>query len=344
MDKGGTSRDVKGWLITGAIALMFVGLLFSRFLLSAGSLLFFLFACIPTGRSAPMPPAAQRRYYFLLPVLFLVPLISGIWSANFIEWWARTQVKLPLLIFPIAFSFSGNFSSVQKKWISVFFSAVILCGSGWSLLKYLGNVTELNNSYHYAGVIPTPMDDDHVRFSWAVLIAILLLVKLFLDNQVKRGAERVLLLLLIVWLVVYLHILAAKTGLAGLYIAAAVLLVQQLGKTGKRKWLPAGILLLVLLPLIAYWLLPSFHNRIHYLLYDFEQYRQLHFPGGLPDGARVLSWIAIYGALYSNGTALITRIHPCTTGFFPVTSSCCMPAPVAYRGCFYLPQRFFTRC
>ena len=43
------------------------------------------------------------------------------------------------------------------------------------------------------------------------------------------------------------------------------------------------------MPLIAWIFLPTFHNRVQYILYDFQQYSSGYFEGGFPDGARVLS-------------------------------------------------------
>ncbi len=291
MHKVTISPPLKDALVATALVLLFGGFLFSRFLLSAGTILFILFSCIPVNRAAPPLSNSYKQYYVLLSLLLLIPFLSGAWSIDKVEWWARTQVKLPLLLFPLAFWRYGSWQPQYARWLGYFFIAAITAGTAWSMIQYLGNTTALNNSYHYAGVIPTPMDNDHVRFSWAVLIAILLAARQIYTQKEQAKVEKTAQVVIITWLVIYLHLLAAKTGLLGLYLSGGILMVQQLYRPGRVKWLLPGLITAATIPVLAYWLLPSFHHRIHYILYDFEQYTQMRFPGGLPDGARVLSWI-----------------------------------------------------
>jgi O-antigen ligase len=272
-----------------ALVILLGGGLFSRFLLSAGSGLLVIAACWPR-RSGSSWARTDQWYAVLLATLFLWPLISGIWSSDTTEWWKRVQVKLPFLLFPLAFWRMGDLPPVFKKYAEYCFIAAVLVGTGWSCSQYLGNFAAINDSYHYAGVLPTPLDDDHVRFSWAVLIAILLLARRLLHAPPALQPEKWILGVILVWCIAYLHLLAAKTGLIGLYLAAIVVLMQQL-RRGNRKIGLLAVFLLLLLPVLAYWGLPSFHHRIHYIVYDFNQYSRGVFPGGRPDGARVLSWM-----------------------------------------------------
>jgi hypothetical protein len=43
-----------------------------------------------------------------IALLFAVPLVSGLWSSDTTIWWDLLRVKLPLLLFPIAFAAPGN--------------------------------------------------------------------------------------------------------------------------------------------------------------------------------------------------------------------------------------------
>ena len=51
----------------------------------------------------------------------------------------------------------------------------------------------------------------------------------------------------------------------------------------------AAIIAVIILPVLAYYLLPTFHNRLNYVLYDYQQYSRGNFAPGFPDGARVAS-------------------------------------------------------
>jgi O-antigen ligase len=98
-----------------------------------------------------------------------------------------------------------------------------------------------------------------------------------------------------IWLIVYLHLLGAKTGLILLYGAFFYYWWRRYGRnTGKSPLLVgmgaiAGMALVAFLSIKS---IPMLQNRIYYTLYDFNQYMHGAYIDGLTDGARVLSWNA----------------------------------------------------
>ncbi len=56
-----------------------------------------------------------------ISLLFFIPFVSGLWSNNVEEWARIIQVKLPLLLFPIAFAGSWRLSENQYKSLAIFF-------------------------------------------------------------------------------------------------------------------------------------------------------------------------------------------------------------------------------
>jgi hypothetical protein len=106
------------------------------------------------------------------------------------------------------------------------------------------------------------------------------------------------------WFIIYLHVLAARTGLLVLYLSLAVagghyLLV-------KRSFIlnATAFVLPVLLPVLAWYSLPSFQNRIKYIRYDFAHIQKNVYLPGSNDGNHLFFLKAGLGVLQSNPWAL----------------------------------------
>ena len=288
------NRQLRYNFILVGIALMFIGLLFSRVMLSAGMILFFIFTWINeehflSSLKNNSLSFTRHKYYLLISLLFFIPLFSGLWSNDLHEWWRRCVVKIPLLIIPLAFVAMPALKERSYKILTWLFVLVITIGTVWSFTRYSLDATAVQNAYLKASVMMVPFDDDHVRFSWAVVIALLLMVKL-LNVTIINKIERNVGIIVIGWLVIYLHILAAKTGLITLYLCLFIYLIHLGRKQKTRIWVVAYFVAPLILLIFAYYLFPTFHNRVHYVAWDFQQYSNGNFPPGLTDGARVLSW------------------------------------------------------
>jgi len=65
----------------------------------------------------------------------------------------------------------------------------------------------------------------------------------------------------------------------------------------------ASILLFISIPLIGWFLLPSFQNRVKFVVWDYQNYSRGNYVEGLSDGPRILS--------YQAGADVFSR-HPLT--------------------------------
>lgn len=222
-----------------------------------------------------------------MSLLFFIPFLSGLWSSNLEEWSDIIRIKLPLLILPLAFA--GNWQLHRKQWkiLALFFIFLVFSGTCWSTAQYLADTKAVNSAYLKAKSIPSPLENDHIRFSWLVTAAILcgmMLSSLKGDRRLK-----ILLWVLNAWFVAYLHILSARTGLLCLYIVLLFYVLWQLWKNRRsaRVWL--ALAALFLLPFLAGLLLPTFQNRLRYIRYDFSYARSGSYLPGANDGSRLLS-------------------------------------------------------
>lgn len=157
------------------------------------------------------------------------------------------------------------------------------------MFHYASNISEVNEGYLRAKSIITPLENDHVRFSWLVSVSVLLAGWLFVTKRKEEKIVSWLLGLTIAWLIIFLHILAARTGLISLYIMLTGVVVWLIIKKIKRKYIIALLLILFVFPFIAYKTLPTFHNRVKYFLYDMEYFSKTHYLPGANDAVRVIS-------------------------------------------------------
>ncbi|HEX6335127.1 MAG TPA: O-antigen ligase family protein [Flavisolibacter sp.] len=269
------------------LLLSLVALFYSRALLSIT--MFGLFAVTVFHRHVGEQLKNFTRNPLLLGMsfLFLIPFISGLWSADQEEWLNVMRVKLPLLLTPIVFACRWRLSEQKWRYVGFLFIVLTVIATGWSLLQYLRDMEEVHEGYLRSKIIRTPLDNDHIRFSWMVSMAILLCL-LFI-HIVPAKLTRWLMGAAALWLAAYLHILSARTGLLTFYMVVIIYSLWLLFTNRHRKLAAAGIVLLVLLPLLAWMVLPTFRNRIRYMLYDISHVRAQTYLPGSNDGNRIMS-------------------------------------------------------
>ncbi len=276
--------------VTASLVCLFIGLLVSRALVSFASVLIVVPFFFNQGR-------IKKSYLPAILLLFLPVLLSGYWSTDKSNWWNSFSIKLPLLTMMLGLS-SVQLSTKRWEQIIWIFLFIVCMGCCWSLLQYS---FEIQEAYLQAKTLPTPADNDHIRFSWLVTIAVLLALQCLFAE--KKKIVRYVLLAVIVFLVIYLHILAAKTGLACLYAGCFIYFLYTLFV--QKKW-KIGLYVLVVATAMAsvcYYTMPTLRNRVQYVLYDFSNYSKGNTMPGYGDASRWLSIRAGYE---------LTTQHPIT--------------------------------
>jgi O-antigen ligase len=275
---------------TALLVSLFIGLLVSRALVSFASVLL----VVPFFFNRR---GIKKVYLFAILFLFLPVLFSGYWSADKQLWWNSFSVKLPLLTMML------GLCSVQlstKRWGQIvwIFLFLVCMGCCWSLLQYSAEIQE---AYLQAKTLPTPSDNDHIRFSWLVAIAVLLGLQCLLHE--KKKIMQYVLLVAVVFLVAYLHILAAKTGLVCLYVGCLIYFLYTV--IFEKKWKAGLYMAVIAVAMVSffYYTMPTLRNRLQYVAYDFSNYSKGNQMPGYGDAARWLSIRAGYE---------ITTQHPVT--------------------------------
>jgi O-antigen ligase len=293
-----TDRLSRQPLIFLSILVMLIALFTSRAALSISMIAFLVFTCLHKGLFIQVKKFVTDPLLVSITLLFLIPFISGLWSEDKTEWLRWLRIKLPFLLLPLAFAGNWQLSGTQWKIVAAVFITAVFAGCCWSMANYLSNYAIYHDAYLKAQLFPTPLRDDHVRYSLVVCIAVILSVLLFINT--KRKTERVFLLIAIFLFIFYLHLLTARTGLISLYLFILMGIGYLLFSLKKRKWTIGLIVLLLVLPLVAWFSLPTFRNRIRYNLYDLQQASINHYEAGANDGSRIISIKAGWSVLKEN--------------------------------------------
>ncbi len=283
-DKIGKWRKIAFFL---SITAMLCGLLFSRALLSSGLIFFIALSLVHKNILQQLRAFVLFPFLLSMSLLFVLPAVSGIWSEDLSQWSQILRIKLPLLLLPVCFA--GQKNVLFKDWqrVSYIFLLLVFAGIGSSVWRYLQNVNGINEAYLKAYTLETPLGNDHVRFSLLVVISILTTVFLLAGHwkDFKKTVKGLLLTLAVIH-IIYLHVLAVRTGLICFYLGVFILLMWLLVHHKRNFFL---LIPIFFLPGIAYFTFPTFKNKIHYLKYDLSFVRKNIYLAGSSDGNRVAS-------------------------------------------------------
>jgi O-antigen ligase len=274
-------------ILCAAVALMLVGLFFSRAVLSIAMIFFVAASIISVNPRKTIKEFIAQPLLWAISLLFFIPFISGLWSDTG-QWQGIMLIKLPLLLMPLAFAADPGFTTRYWNWLGMLFILLVLGGSALSIIQYASDFNEVNEQYLQAKTLITPLNNDHVRFSWMVNIAIIACCYLYAQYR-KFKTNSWLILLVAVCLVIFLHILAARTGLLSFYGGLLLFICIEGRKRLKLQWIMTGSLFILLLPVAAYFILPSFRNRIQYFNYERHFFKRADYIPGSNDGMRLIS-------------------------------------------------------
>jgi len=272
--------------------LMIAGLFFSRALLSLSMFVMFVNALHPLYVKQYWNSWRKNPFSVLCLAFFLSYFISGLWSSDISYWLKATINKLPFVILPFAFlSIPFHKEKVQRM--------VIFSLTGMQLLLIGYSLTELAlhwdyymKGYEFSRPIPTTKYNDHIRFSLSLVLSFFLILYLLLEKKKEAltlSAKWILITVLCIFFI-YIHILAAKTGILCLYLGMLVFVIF---KAGRKSKLLALLLTLIIvsLPFLGYLFIPTFKTKIDYVRYEQQKTKdEQHYDYTLSDAGRMITY------------------------------------------------------
>ncbi|MBX2907968.1 MAG: O-antigen ligase family protein [Taibaiella sp.] len=273
----------KAKVALGCILGMFAGFLFSRALLSIAMFLFGINAI----RDVQVRQWFRQRWWLLGLCWLAIYALSWFWTENKGGWGEHLQTKLPFLLLPLAFSYQPRFNQRQLQFFTLSVAAMLIISAGYTMAIFLSNPSFYIDEYKVSHMLPTLPKRDHIRSSMSAALFVMWAVYAWPrlgDRKVKA-----LVGVCIALLVVYIHVLAAKTGLLSLYLFIGCWAVYM--AFGRQRLL--GFALLACIPIamfIAFKALPTLRERIVYIGYTMFMYQHNYRTDNLSDGARLISY------------------------------------------------------
>jgi len=288
---------ITGWrptILFILVALMMASLFFSRALLSLSMAAFVLVSFFHSDIKGQIRNFLSTPFLWSMSILFFLPLVSGFWSEDKEQWLNIVRIKLPLFILPLAFAspseiYWNHFSKKMWDSLAFLFIALITAGTVWSVFQYAADVTAVHERYLQAKTIITPLNNDHVRFSWVITVALFLSSWFGIQKRQSNKLLAAFFFMISTWFIIFLHILAARTGLFSFYLGLFVLLFWLLLKKAKPYFALPLLVVAFSLPVVAYFVLPTFQNRVKYFLFDLTYFKDAHYLEGSNDAVRVIS-------------------------------------------------------
>lgn len=262
---------------------MMAGFLVSRVALSV-SMLAFCITCL----SGVHPKRYFHNKWWLLGLCWvLLYAISFFWSSDTADWRTHMSAKIPFLFLPLAFGFLPAFSQNQLKLFSIITALMLMVGAIYSSLPFFSSPDFYADAYIKSKVLRTPARGDHIRFSLTIALFIIWCAyswPVYSSKILKWfiGFSMVL-------LTVYLHLLAARTGLIVLYLFVILWGVFIVA----RKNILVAVSVFVLLASVAFVsvnYIPTLKSRLGYLSYTLILYNRGEISGIYSDMGRLISY------------------------------------------------------
>lgn len=262
---------------------MLVGLLISRSLLSFFMTVFGVIALYDIH-----PRRWLKHKYWLLGLCWVgIYIISWFWSDDTAAWYERCTVKLPVLLFPLAFHFLPAFTARQLRLFTVAVGIMLLYCAGYSVSFFIKDPAYYMEQYRISQVLPTPAGGDYVRFS--LTVALFFVWCAYIWPVLHTRSLKWFTGIVMVVIALYLHVLAVRTGLIALYMFVAGWGIF----LGLRKSKLLGVAIIVFLIGAAYLgvnYVPTLKTRFGYLSYTYIMYMQGERTGNYSDMGRLISY------------------------------------------------------
>ncbi|RMD69766.1 MAG: hypothetical protein D6818_09940, partial [Bacteroidetes bacterium] len=206
-------------------------------------------------------------------VVFLLVLVSGLWSSDWAYWLERLRIKSAFVVLPFVFAALPDWRREDLLTVFYVLLSTVALAALWVLFHYWTSYEDVLAGLSRGQHMPTP--SNHIRFSLTVALAILGGIVLWQQRfHLWKRQERGLVFGLTAFLFVFIHVLSVRSGIVALY--AGLFAGAMVWSWQRRRWWPLIVAsaLITLAPMAAYRLLPSFKQRLDYARWDWKQFRE----------------------------------------------------------------------
>lgn len=256
-----------------------VSLLYSRALLSMSMMALVALSLVDWKKSGKLHfknPLPTFKAFIKDPVFapislfFILVMISCSWSSDMVYGLERLRLKVPYLMLPFAFFSFPRISPTRYRNLLFFFLLLMTLSLLPVLINYYSDFERINQLIMQGQSIPTPIS--HIRYSLCISIAILSALYLLMVNAHLPKKKKIVISISALFLFVGLHILSVRSGLFCLYAGLLLVLVNYIFQSRNYRMGLAGILVVVLIPILAVKYIPSLKKKMDYTYWDWSKY------------------------------------------------------------------------
>jgi O-antigen ligase len=287
-----------------SVVVLLAGLLFSRALISIGMMGLLVNALVHHELGKNIQRFWKNKALVAVSSIFLLYLLSAPVSENTVWLVDRLRMKLPLLLLPFAIVAIPRMD--RKVYFPIlygfFYLILVLCLL--SLSQFFLNFEAVTKQYETGKIMWTPVQ--HIRFSLMVAYCVAIGWHLYLEKyRMKFRWESGLLLGATAFMVIFLHLLAVRSGLLALYGVIFYFFVRYMVQ--KKKYRLGALLFVGLMAMsyLAFQYIPTLKIKINYTLYSVNLFLRNDNIRELSDSRRLAS---IQGGLELGKTHMWTGV------------------------------------
>lgn len=269
------------------LMMIVLGLPLSRAMISIGIVILVILALFQPNYNIKLMRFIQLPPFIAITAFYLLIVISGLWSEDFQAYLNAIRIKLPFLILPLSLYVLMPISEKALFIILKTFFWLIVISSFWSVFYLLMNFTEITASYAHGKVLFTPTN--HIRFSLMIVMAIVVGYYLLKNNFLEHSWKRKVLLVAMIYLAVFLHVLAVRSGLLAFYTVAVVFAIMYAIERKSYTVIGTALIVFTASIVLSINLSPTLNMKYRYTKYELQNYFEGNYNIVGSDVRRLLS-------------------------------------------------------
>jgi len=234
---------------------------------------------------------AAWNVYLSLTAVFMLHVLSGLntQAGNGSDYWRDILLQSPFLLLPVSFWLLPPIRAQYLRLLWLLFFILVVGFSLGSTINYLLHVEAINEVYLHSQVMPT--EPDHIRFSLMISLAIVVGIFMLEHGKIQRRSLcHSLLVAGTIFLALYQHLLAVRSGLITFYAIGLVAILWLVFRAKRYQVAVKLSFVLVLLPVLSFASFPTFRNRFHNTQEDISQVDQIRSADNYSLTGRVYSY------------------------------------------------------
>ena len=278
----GDTNKAHNTVVFFLLFVLIASIFFSKFILSASMIFLFALSIFHIGKRPgyfyinPRLTEIFRRWYnhkayFWMTWIFLVPVITGLWSENIQEWVWRCRTHVPFIILPFVFLSLPKLDRKMYHQLMSLMTIIAFSTAVWVLLQYFNNSEHILDRIKVGKAMPTPIN--HIRYSLLIAYAVFTSLYLYLNRFHWRYKwESYIWIGIAISLFIFMHFLGVRSGIFSFYGTAFILILIRLIRSRfsyRNMMLVFG---LMIIPVMAVQLVPSLRHKLSYMRWDIGQY------------------------------------------------------------------------